>query len=41
MNAILRKGWQLHDIVVRHALDRISGFAPGTEAAGDDIDFES
>jgi hypothetical protein len=37
----LRKGRQLHQVIMGDALDSVAGFAPRSEAAGDDVNFES
>ncbi len=37
----LPEGGQLDQVVVGHAFDRMSGFAPGTQSTGDDEHFES
>lgn len=37
----LRKGGQLHEVVIGNALDRMASLAPRCEAPGDDVDFES
>ena len=37
----LPEGWQLDQIVVGNSFHRVSGLAPGTQAAGDYVDFES
>jgi len=35
------ESWQVHDVGGRDGLERIAGFAPGAEAAGDYEYFES
>jgi hypothetical protein len=37
----LRKGGQFHQVIMRNALDGVAGFAPGSKAACDDVNFES
>jgi hypothetical protein len=36
----LAEGWQLDEVVVGNSFEGVSGFAPGTEASGDDEYFE-
>ena len=38
---LLAESWQLDQVVVGNSLHRVSGLAPGAQAAGDDEDFES
>ena len=37
----LVEGWEFDEIVVGDAFYGVSGFAPGAQASGDDVDFES
>lgn len=39
-NVRLAEGGKLDQIVVGHAFDRVSGFAPGAQASADDKNFE-
>ena len=40
-DALLPEGRKLDQIVVGNSFHRVSGLAPGTQAAGDYVDFES
>jgi hypothetical protein len=41
MRSALAEGGQFDEVVVRNAFHWISGFAPGTQATGDNEYFES
>jgi hypothetical protein len=37
----LVEGWEFDEVVVGDAFYGVTGFAPGAQASGDDVDFES
>jgi hypothetical protein len=41
IEANLGKGGQFYQVIMGNALDGVAGFAPGSKAAGDDVNFKS